>query len=320
MKAIVFLSACALLMTACNGSDSLTFPEPDAAQGASSSSGQGTSSSGGQGGSGGGGAGGEWVTLLKGQWELAPGEETYKCVRKTLEQDLYITAFRALSPLGTHHTVLAVGDPSGPDGIGPCGGTGFGMNMIFGSGVGTGEVHFPDGLSLRVPAGQQLVADLHLFNTAADPLLGESGNEALLTTADAAGELVDNMLAGPAFLYLPPNQQSVVTGNCTMDADVSIVAVQPHMHWLGIHMKVVAKKATGDVVLHDGDFNFDSQIYYPVSPEVSLAKGEKLHVECTFNNTTSATVTFGESTTDEMCLASVYRYPASGAAHTICAY
>jgi hypothetical protein len=241
-------------------------------------------------------------------------------VRKTLDQDLYIRGFRALIPGGTHHTVLAVGDPQGPDGIGPCAGTGFGVDMIFGSGVGTEEIQFPEGLGLHLAAGQQLVLDMHLFNTSADPIAGDSGTMALLTTAEATTQLVDNLLAGPVVFSIPPNQTSVVTGDCTMDADVQIIAVQPHMHWLAVHQKIVAKRATGDVVLHDGDFSFDSQIYYPVSPGVSLAKGEKLHVECTYNNTTGATVTFGESTTDEMCLASVYRYPASAAAGVICAH
>src|SRR5262245_2610887 len=106
MKTIVFLSACALLMTACSGSG--TSGELAAAQGGSASGGQGGSDS---------GVADQWVTLLQGHWELAAGEETYQCVRKTLDQDFYIRGFRDLPPGGTHHTVLVVGNPQGPDGI-----------------------------------------------------------------------------------------------------------------------------------------------------------------------------------------------------------
>jgi hypothetical protein len=266
-----------------------------------------------------------WTVLLKGKWQLTAGQETFQCVRKTVDQDLYIHGFRAISPVGTHHTVLSVGAVTGPDGIAGCNGGAAGgftvPNMIFGSGVGTRDIVFPDGVALKITAGQQLNSNLHLFNTSNEAITGESGNEVLLIAKEDVKYLADNMLAGPLLFSIPPTgQPAVISGNCTMDADTKIFAVQPHMHTLGTHQKVTVQSATqGEILLHDGPYTFDEQVYYSMDP-VSVAKGDKVHVDCTFVNTTGKAVTFGESTTNEMCLASVYRYPASGAPHSICAF
>jgi hypothetical protein len=41
-----------------------------------------------------------------------------------------------------------------------------------------------------------------------------------------------------------------------------------------------------------------------------MKMGDKITVECTYLNDTGKTVTFGESTLEEMCFAGTYRYPA----------
>src|SRR5689334_19544014 len=64
----------------------------------------------------------EWTMLVDGTWTLAPGTEGYWCTRKTLTQDVYIKAFRAQAPEGTHHTLLLYRENSTlPDGEESCG-------------------------------------------------------------------------------------------------------------------------------------------------------------------------------------------------------
>jgi hypothetical protein len=43
-----------------------------------------------------------------------------------------------------------------------------------------------------------------------------------------------------------------------------------------------------------------------------MAAGDRLRVYCTYVNDTGQPVTHGESSTDEMCLFGIYRYPALG--------
>src|SRR6185436_14385953 len=112
----------------------------------------------------------------------------------------------------------------------------------------------------------------------------------------------------------PPQHTTVHVGFCTMSSDVTVFAVAPHMHQLGIYEKVFAESSVdGEVVLYDGPYDFNEQSSYRVDP-VKLLKSDRMRVECTHRNTTDKTVNFGDSSLAEMCFAGFYRYPADGSA------
>ncbi len=45
---------------------------------------------------------------------------------------------------------------------------------------------------------------------------------------------------------------------------------------------------------------------------VQMKQGDEVDVYCSYDNTTGQTVSFGDSTLDEMCFGTMYRYPARG--------
>jgi len=95
-------------------------------------------------------------------------------------------------------------------------------------------------------------------------------------------------------------------------ADVTIFAVAPHMHKLGVYLKAIGQSSMeGDRVLLDAPYDFDNQSFSIIKP-LKMKKGDNVRVECTHDNTTDKAVTFGESTLSEMCFAGLYRYPADG--------
>jgi hypothetical protein len=252
----------------------------------------------------------EWKTLLAGDWTMPPGTEGYVCVRKTIEEDLFVNVFDAINPKGTHHTFLSMGEPSGPDGIAPCSAGDNSIQQIFGSGVGSVPLAFPSGVAVNIKKGTQLILNLHLFNTGQADLAGTSG--ARIRTVTAAPVIAEHLLAGTVRVDLPPLQTTSTTGYCTMSTDATIFAVTPHMHTLGAYAKIVAERAVGgEAVLYDGPYDFNEQRYYSIEP-VAVQKGDRVRIDCTHNNTTPARVTFGESTLEEMCFAGIYRYPSDG--------
>jgi hypothetical protein len=124
--------------------------------------------------------------------------------------------------------------------------------------------------------------------------------------------IAEGVLAGTIAIDLAPQETKTITGFCTMSNDVTLFAVAPHMHQLGVYERVFAESATkGEVTLFDGPYNFDDQSYHLIEP-LDLKKGERVRVECTHANTTTKRVTFGESSLQEMCFAGLYRYPADG--------
>jgi hypothetical protein len=306
----------ALTAAACGGEDESSAGAGEGVSGsgagASGGTGGGSAGSGGSGQSGSGGSSGAelgWQTLVRGSWSIAPGSESYFCVRKTLERDLVVRSFESINPPGTHHTVLTVGEPSGADGFFPCDSFANHATLIFGSGVGTNPFELPDGVGVTLQAGRQLLLNLHIFNTGADELTGESGTRVDVVAPDSIEFEAESILAGTVAISLPPGEETETEGNCTLTSASTLFAVQPHMHQLGKHMTVTARTAQGDVLLHDDAYDFGEQPIVPMKP-LELLPGDRLHVVCTHLNSTGDLVQWGESSKSEMCHAGVYRYPA----------
>jgi hypothetical protein len=185
--------------------------------------------------------------------------------------------------------------------------------MIFGSGVGTDELLMPDGVAFRLQAGQQLLLNLHVYNESqTTPLSGISGTEVLLISESEVMNEAEVLLAGTFAVYLPDGQTTTINGGCRMNGDVTIFATGPHMHRLGTHMTVIAETASGDLTIMDRDYSFDEQTVELVG-NVPVPAGNNVRVACTYYNNTGDLVTWGESSDQEMCFASLFRYPKQGA-------
>lgn len=256
-------------------------------------------------------------TLISGAWSLPMGSERYICVRVTIDHDMYIHRFHPVIPTGTHHTVLTVGDSfvggPMPDGITDCSSFVNGPNMLFGSGVGTGDLVLPPGIAVKVNAGDQLTLNLHLFNlTSPGTLSGISAIQVETMDPSLVTAQAETFLAGKTSgLTVAGHAISTQTGTCTVSAGHAF-AVFPHMHQTGIHETVTLHHhATPDVVMLDTDYSFDMQEYHLLSPDVLFSDGDTLSIDCTYDNP-GATKTWGEHTYDEMCFAGIYRWPAIG--------
>ena len=98
----------------------------------------------------------------------------------------------------------------------------------------------------------------------------------------------------------------------TTPVDLKLLDVTPHMHMIGTEMKVSATTPEGkksDLVWVDWNFNWQDQYHY-VEPLV-VPKGSKIELDAWYDNssgnpynpnTPPKLVTFGEATTDEMCI------------------
>ncbi|NUP05446.1 MAG: hypothetical protein HOW73_05225 [Polyangiaceae bacterium] len=289
------------LAAACGDSgEDTNCTECDSPEGGSSGDG-GSTGDGGSVADGGSGTGGQdnldWQTLITGEWDLAPGGEITSDIHTiTADRDIYVGAIRPIAPPGTHHTVLALGNL----------GTG---NIIYASGVNTNALVFPEGVGLKIPAGETIVLQLHLFNPTPDAMSELSGIEIVEVAPEDLVNEADLFLPGPMSLNIPPNQESTETGSCTVSSPQTLFAIFPHMHQLGSHFKSTATVGGETIVIHDDDYSFDHQAFLPIEP-IQLNPGDTINTECTWNNTTSETVNWGESSTTEMCFSIVYRYPA----------
>jgi hypothetical protein len=259
-----------------------------------------------------------WLRLIAASWQLPAGHEAHFCVRVTAPREVYLHEFAPLGATGTHHTVLTtVPGGSTPDGVISCSGGDVTGHQIYGSGVGTEPTVLPEGIAMHVRAGEQLVLNLHLFNTRDRALTGISGVMVRGMAADQVKQVAEGVLAGPLGFTLGTGR-ATATGKCTFSHAATIISVQPHMHQLGIHMKVTAKRAAADSVnLFDDDYSFDSQQRYPAGM-VALKAGDVVEIECTYLNDTQHSVRWGQSSLDEMCFAGLTRFPADSSTSYLC--
>jgi hypothetical protein len=245
--------------------------------------------------------------LVTTNWTLPPPTSStpdqYFCASLTVEEDIIIDAFRNVSPNGTHHTVLSVGPRTGPDNPGyPCGAGTNHETLLFASGVGTEDFTFPEGVGVRVEAGQQLHLNVHTFNATDFELSGTSGVSG--RPVDSVEQEAVFQFVGPVGFVIPNDgEPHEFSGSCSASTDQTVLSWWPHMHQLGTHMKI---EVEGEVV-HDKDFRFTEQVNYPTS--LPLRAGDEIRVTCRYVNDTKDPVGWGDSSNAEMCFAGSYRYP-----------
>ena len=240
-------------------------------------------------------AGGGWQPLIAKGWTLSPGgEKTSDIQLERLEHEVVIGGIRPLAPTGTHHTLLFRGAN--------------GTNAIYASGVGTNELMFPPGKAMRIPAGTLLGLQLHIYNTTDATLTGKSGIEILEIDPATVTDEVDMFLPGPQNISIPPNQPATLRGTCTVKTPYQLFALFPHMHQLGTHLKTTLTIGGVERVINDAPYDFEHQGVLSFEP-IQMNAGDKITTECTWMNTTSQTVTYGESSTTEMCYSILYRFP-----------
>ncbi len=245
----------------------------------------------------------DFVELVSAPFTIEPGTEIYRCARLTVTEDIYVSEFMALAPEGTHHTVVTIQDPNGPDGDFECGPGTLSDQMIYASGVGTDQLAFPQGVAMKIAAGQQILLNLHLYNVSENPITSRAGTLIKTIPAGDVEQEAEMVFAGNIQFTIPNGGESTVQGQCTFNQDATIMTVWPHMHQYGTHIKVVVERSGGDQVIHDAPFTFFEQTNWMMEPPVQVSSGDRVRVTCTYMNTSGSPIGFGTDLGDDFrCL------------------
>jgi hypothetical protein len=105
---------------------------------------------------------------------------------------------------------------------------------------------------------------------------------------------------------LPPSQKSAIVHECTLPESSRMVALMPHMHRMGTSMTLELGSTADDLqtIYARNDWNFDQQTVDTLDLDVQA--GQYARITCNYDNTTDRTVTYGESSLDEMCFLGVF--------------
>lgn len=174
----------------------------------------------------------------------------------------------------------------------------------------------PDGTGKFLRHGSDLVLQMH-YHPDGKPETDRS-SVGIYFTKKPVTTFVGGLAIMNRKLDIPPGEKHyrVTAQSEALPVDVNLLGLGPHMHLLGREIKVTAETPAGETVplvwVNDWDFNW--QYSYAFLQPVRLPKGSILRVEAEYDNSDEnphnpnsppKRVTWGEQTTDEMCLVSV---------------
>jgi len=175
---------------------------------------------------------------------------------------------------------------------------------------------FPQGLGQVLPAGSDILIQIHYAPIAADESDSTSINIFFADEDEVVDRMVQNAIitpftsSNPHLLNLPANQIKNEYHYLNIPVSVSVLAIWPHMHLLGkdwLVYSVHGNDTTQLVKIDDWDFNWQGA--YDFTGFQVIPAGSRIHAYATYDNTVNnplnpndppARVTWGERTTDEM--------------------
>ena len=229
----------------------------------------------------------------------------------------HVIAF--LAPPSRVDDVLALDAADDAPGYQCFGGPGFAGNEWVGAWVpGNTGYDYPDGTGIRVEPGSKIVMQMHYNSLTAGPQ-PDLTKIRLKTDPSVSNVAKIQPWANPQWLASDamtiPAATSDVGHSFEQDPTlltggeaILIHAPALHMHELGKTARLSVQRAGGgeSCLLEIPAWDFHWQGTYPMREPVRLEPGDKLRVECTWDNPTMKDVTWGEGTGDEMCLGTFY--------------
>jgi len=265
-------------------------------------------------------------------------QDMYRCYSLALPQgvtppsgnNFYISAID-LKPGNrpiVHHAIAFIDNngisASKDDGSGyPCfGGPGIdslsSIGALGGWAPGARAAFLPDGVAMELPAKARIVLQVHYH-----PHLGAVGPDQTEFAMYLSRKPVDKIMSfvpliNMNFTIPPGNSNYTVTGALPIfgffPVDVHVIGVFPHMHLLGRKMRVEADVpgAGKSCLINIDDWDFNWQGMYQYKDPIALPAGSRPAAIASFDNSASNSrnpndppkpVSWGEATTDEMCIA-----------------
>jgi hypothetical protein len=183
------------------------------------------------------------------------------------------------------------------------------------------EITLPDGVAYTLSPNQMIKIEMHYINPSDSAVQAQATVE--LYAADPA--TIQNeaaiLFTGSPDISIAPGSMATLHEFFTVPSAIDlsqahVFAITGHEHHYGTGVKVdVAPSKTGPMTtVYDPDpFVWSEPTTTSSSPGFSVPTGGGFDFTCTWINTGSTTVGFGESANDEMCFFWAYYYPSQGA-------
>jgi hypothetical protein len=254
--------------------------------------------------------------------DLPAGVEKTVCIVKDLgnTDDLVITGFVSTLAPGSHH--LIVYKTTQPENLTPTPCVPFqglsqgGAQPILIANKLSVSWTFPAGIALELPAHQMVRIEAHYINASTSDIQGMGTVVFQGTPASSAPAFqpAEFLFWGTTQISIPPNASATVGPKFQAGiAGTQLISITTHQHELGTGIRAWASAQAGDLSNQIADdIDWSNPSWRLITPSVGFDGTSGLSYECSWTNTTTSTVTFGESALAEMCFVGGYYYPSHG--------
>ena len=255
-------------------------------------------------------------------------EDSFRCfVFETgYTEEMYFTAMevRPGNNQAVHHAVIVAAPPGSADNLEDiddeygydCFG-GFGpittTDLLGGFAPGTSPIKWGNGLAQSIPAGWDIIVQMH-YAPVNEDMQDRSKVNIFLYEGEPERVIESFTMIDPTFM-LPPNQITEVYNSLYVSTDVSVVSFFPHSHLIGKSWEVYATSppifAENDTIpiIRINEWDFDWQNFYYPEYMLHIPEGYTIHAHAVYDNTSNNPdnpndppqyVFWGDGTTDEM--------------------
>lgn len=244
---------------------------------------------------------GQDLVLQTDPFTLEPGQEKYMCWTRKIPGAVKVHSYSKDKQPFVHHLVLATTVKEEPEGIRECDAV-FNLNWhpLFAAGAGKVDFAFPPGVVNPIDDGAQILTQLHLLNTS-DRRITDSATLVMTTTDEEQTQPVQLAVFGNTDVDLPPGQSTSLVTDCQNPVTTRAVGFFPHMHMLGKSMTLEVGPAADDLqtLFRRDPYDFNDQAID--ATDTMVTAGSHVRLTCNYDNTRQETVTYGESSFNEMC-------------------
>lgn len=259
-------------------------------------------------------------------WTMQPKEETTRCILKRLDNETEVWVHQIHSKLakGSHHLIVYRSDATveqpEPKKCTPFTETLSGGNVpLMISQVATETLTLPKGVAFKFAAKQMIRIEAHYLNYYKDAI--ETGADITFSTLpkDKVENEADMLFYGTPDFSLKPGKATTTPWNfIDVWPGTKVFAATGHTHALGTDVQIA---------LAQGGTSTDAPLVYPpkdkpfdwaeapmavYDPPLEFKAGQGFQYRCSWFNSTTKSVGFGESANKEMCFFWAYYYPSKG--------
>lgn len=241
---------------------------------------------------------------------MAPGADQEVCTwtEATVATDQDLVSTTGYQTVGGHHIILyatSVHQPVGTTRL--CKDTDMVNFRMVGAAAGEGALklsdYIPKGVVFRIPAGSQLVVNHHYINATDKTIDVQTAVDLLLGPTSPSDIPTGSLAVVNTTFDVPAGKTSSATADCTFKQEIKAWLLVPHEHEYGMHNTITLDHAGTTSTLSDVDWMpymaFEPPVKsFPISAPLTFEPGDTIHVNCTWNNSSSSDLYFPR----EMCV------------------